>query len=430
MAPDIFGRYKVYHARPPTIPDANAPMAHVPPMSNSSCASGSPRPISDIITPCPNITVFYALRYHWLSSNSKSISDREYLCNKVLLQPDFNPRDLIGVNLKQVDSQLTAAARSWDPTCPPTEGWKNVPLQLQVPTPHAVWTCATKSQPGIELRDDYINVSGYWACSLTDLMKKTFTSNDPNTFHYEPFKRRWKPPNSSGPTQTLAGEMYTSPAMIKAHHKVQNLDIPCELPQCVAGFMFASDGMQFASFSHVKGWPILFSFTNLPNEVKEHIKDMHGKVPTKALLTHVQRELMHAVWVVLVDNEFIEAWRGALSNDTQQWCLFMSICFVQRASASQMGTLTDMRTCKKWRIDNEKRQGKVERARHIIYDQGKPIQGKDVEDLLKAESHIPTMNAFSDRLHDFKFDIFSALVVDQLHEVELGVWKSLFKHLI
>ncbi|KAG9083908.1 hypothetical protein FRC07_013792 [Ceratobasidium sp. 392] len=40
------------------------------------------------------------------------------------------------------------------------------------------------------------------------------------------------------------------------------------------------------------------------------------------------------------------------------------------------------------------------------------------------------MNAFSDRLHDFKFNFFATLVVDELHEVELGVWKALFKHLI
>ncbi|KAF8599827.1 hypothetical protein BDV93DRAFT_448735, partial [Ceratobasidium sp. AG-I] len=39
-------------------------------------------------------------------------------------------------------------------------------------------------------------------------------------------------------------------------------------------------------------------------------------------------------------------------------------------------------------------------------------------------------NAFSCRLGDTKFDIFAALVVDQLHEIDLGVWKSLFRHLV
>lgn len=46
---------------------------------------------------------------------------------------------------------------------------------------------------------------------------------------------------------------------------------------------------------------------------------------------------------------------------------------------------------------------------------------------------LSTQNAFSEfseKLGSSEFNIFASLVVDQLHEVELGVWKSLFKHLI
>ena len=45
-----------------------------------------------------------------------------------------------------------------------------------------------------------------------------------------------------------------------------------------------------------------------------------------------------------------------------------------------------------------------------------------------ADSSI--QNAFSSRLAATGFDIFSALVVDLLHEFEIGVWKSLFNHLL
>ncbi|KAJ1309331.1 hypothetical protein OPQ81_004992 [Rhizoctonia solani] len=38
------------------------------------------------------------------------------------------------------------------------------------------------------------------------------------------------------------------------------------------------------------------------------------------------------------------------------------------------------------------------------------------------------MNAFSSRLGEFKFNVFDTFVVDLLHEVELGVWKSVLKH--
>jgi hypothetical protein len=46
------------------------------------------------------------------------------------------------------------------------------------------------------------------------------------------------------------------------------------------------------------------------------------------------------------------------------------------------------------------------------------------------ESISPLQNAFSDRLFRFSFNLFDMLVTDLLHEVELGVWKSLFIHLL
>lgn len=39
-------------------------------------------------------------------------------------------------------------------------------------------------------------------------------------------------------------------------------------------------------------------------------------------------------------------------------------------------------------------------------------------------------NAFSEKLYRFGFDLFVMLVVDMLHEFELGVWKSVFMHLL
>ena len=39
-------------------------------------------------------------------------------------------------------------------------------------------------------------------------------------------------------------------------------------------------------------------------------------------------------------------------------------------------------------------------------------------------------NAFSERLSRFGFNFFTLFLVDLLHEVELGVWKALFIHLL
>jgi hypothetical protein len=39
-------------------------------------------------------------------------------------------------------------------------------------------------------------------------------------------------------------------------------------------------------------------------------------------------------------------------------------------------------------------------------------------------------NAFSDRLGHLGFNIFCALIIDLLHEFEIGIWKMLFIQLL
>ncbi|KAG9106411.1 hypothetical protein FRC07_008848, partial [Ceratobasidium sp. 392] len=60
----------------------------------------------------------------------------------------------------------------------------------------------------------------------------------------------------------------------------------------------------------------------------------------------------------------------------------------------------------------------------------KAVDNAEVEKLLQPESLVPTENAFLRRLHPFGFDFFKIFVVDLLHEIELGVWKSLLTHLL
>jgi hypothetical protein len=39
-------------------------------------------------------------------------------------------------------------------------------------------------------------------------------------------------------------------------------------------------------------------------------------------------------------------------------------------------------------------------------------------------------NAFSDKLMPLGFNMFNMLVVDLMHKVELGVWRTVFIHLL
>ena len=85
--------------------------------------------------------------------------------------------------------------------------------------------------------------------------------------------------------------------------------------------------------------------------------------------------------------------------------------------------------------------------RKSLYDEGYAIARDHVDGLLKNKSLVPTkvfafalalqqvltpfaQNTFSVVLSPFGFDFHKMLMVDLLHEVELGVWKALLMHLI
>lgn len=188
----------------------------------------------------------------------KSQNSRTLLCKDVLLQPDFNPRDLVGINFNALDKKLEDIAKTWDPVCPLSEGWRSVDIQLQIPPPHP-----TQLQSMI---NHHVKIPGLRCQRLVDIMRRAFSINDVPTFHYEPFEAYWIPPGSpSGAAQRLSDEMYSAPTMIQAHQEVQKLkisDSECTLPRCVAAFMLSSDALQFGSFCNVKGWPIYAYFGN------------------------------------------------------------------------------------------------------------------------------------------------------------------------
>jgi hypothetical protein len=101
-------------------------------------------------------------------------------------------------------------------------------------------------------------------------------------------------------------------------------------------------------------------------------------------------------------------------------------------------------------IRNKTYQAKISATRQHVYLKGRLLNGKWIHDRLNAESLVLTQvckivnlrsyqyadcksmaqNAFSYRLSRHGFNFFSMFVPDLLHEFELGVWKSIFKHLM
>ncbi|KAF8752792.1 hypothetical protein RHS01_07227 [Rhizoctonia solani] len=422
--PDIFGRYRIYDTHPLRIP--------MP------------------ILLYPTLLFFQPHRKNY------SLNSRESLCNDVIGQPGFCPQDVVGYNFRALDRKLAESEHTWNTLCPPSKGWKNVSIQLEIP-PLRQTKARTQADKGMAVPRHYLTVNGLRAQRLTDIVYKAFSQNNPRSFHYTPYKALWKPLDSgSRPAMQVFDEIYSSPSMLNAHREVQRLKIAdsgCTRPRCVAYMMFGSDGTVLGKgFSHVKGHPIYAFFGNeskyqrckpgsntcfhvahiplLPDSARETITAYHdGKPPPESLITHLRRRVFPRIKIHSVD--YPE--KVTMATIRNLGVCLCPRCLAKKGSASKLGTSHDtlVRVSKR-RVESTKRIKKIQEAQRLIYDLGHSVQSKQVEALLQAESYVPTLNAFSRRLSPriFKFNIFETFVVDQLHEIELGVWKSLFQHLV
>jgi hypothetical protein len=165
---------------------------------------------------------------------------------------------------------------------------------------------------------------------------------------------------------------------------------------------------------------------------------MGGNGASCALMTHCRREVMHAQWEILLDDEFLEAYQHgivirccdritrrfyprlltysadypekyAISSFVLSLATSLTACRVLLASIrskgacpcprcliplsriQNLGMKLDMKQrCTLARMDDENRRSKINTARDIIYNKNFAINSKYVEALLKQESLVPT----------------------------------------
>lgn len=65
-------------------------------------------------------------------------------------------------------------------------------------------------------------------------------------------------------------------------------------------------------------------------------------------------------------------------------------CLTPKQFVSELGTVNDRRRRRNVRIDNEHLRGLIERARKKIFEKGRLINGKNIQNLLGNQSLTPT----------------------------------------
>ncbi|KAJ3778513.1 hypothetical protein FB446DRAFT_768429 [Lentinula raphanica] len=411
----------------------------------------------------------------WQNNGNATKSNGEMnLLADILQRPDFQVSELQGYSAQAANAKLTKADEDWDYN-KLKDSFKETSVDIEVPSGDKNIPSKTFSIPGLLYR------------SPLSVIRAAFTGPLAKHFHYTPFRLFQKLPSSNGSQdseepefQRVYTDLYNSDAFLREHDLVQRAptdDPECKCEKVVAALMCWSDATQLANFGTAKLWPVYMLFGNLskyirslpnsgavnhlayipviPDSIKHDITTFHAKRKAD-ILTHCNRELYHAVWRHLLDNEFVHAYHYGVviegsdgikrriyprfftySADYPEKVLLATIrdlgncpcprCLCPKASLDQMGTRRDLalrkNTARTFLID------RVKKAREYIYRKGFGIRSARVEELLKATSSVPTMNAFVDRLGT-DFNPSHMLAPDFMHEFELGVFKALFAHLI
>ncbi|TEB21302.1 hypothetical protein FA13DRAFT_1643041, partial [Coprinellus micaceus] len=353
------------------------------------------------------------------------------------------------------------------------DGWKTTPISIDVPF--------HKYQPNTGVHKYF--AGNFRHRSIMSVIKEKIANDDDiRRFHYQPYKAVWKR-DSASPEVELYGELYSSRAFREANEQVQGLPstkLNEGLERVVVSLMFWSDGTQLTSFGGSTLWPCYMFFGNeskyrrcqpsellghqiayfikLSDTFKDYLKDLNsGKVPSDALFSHCVRELFQGQWAVLLDDELIDAMKNGIvltcpddklrcfyprvftySADYPEKILIAGIrnnggcpchrCTIKKENLANLGTPTDTEHRDQIRSEGEQ-WNKVAEARAIIVA-GYAVDTDQIEAKLKPQSLVPTVSTLSSRLSPMGFRLLPALVVDLLHEFEIGVWKNLFIHLI
>ncbi|KAG2056121.1 hypothetical protein BDR06DRAFT_981565 [Suillus hirtellus] len=423
----------------------------------------------NLFYPYPNKSSFLLGDWFWNGGLQKSHKSFRELLQII--------EDISAMWWNLINDKLGSSAEGAGRLTMPFEGagWKKTAINIKIPIHKRV------DNPGVH---DYLTADFFHRSLVSVIREKLKNQTHDKLFHYQPYELLWNGGPSKKPTR-VHGELYTSEAFIEVHCKLQESqpEPGCELERVIVALMFWLDLTHLTSFGNSKLWPCYMFFGNeskyrrckpscrlcnhvayfnhLPDSFKDFATShFGGKGPGADFMAHCHRELFHEQWKIMLDDEFLEAckhsivicccdgiercfypWIFTYSADYPEKALLAMIwtmggcpcsrCLIPKSHVQNLGMSLDIKQCQMLaRLDDNVRQDKVAVSCSHIYDRGYGVCSNVVENILKEHSLVPTSNAFSERLGCLGFNLFIMLVVDLMHEFELGVWKALFTHLI
>ncbi|KAG2072543.1 hypothetical protein BDR04DRAFT_1127671 [Suillus decipiens] len=293
------------------------------------------------------------------------------------------------------------------------------------------------------------SVPGLFYPHPIEVIKNTFHEASAKHFHFTPFKWHYHSSPDALP-ECIYSEIYTSSAMLDEHNRIcsQPHGDGCTLETVVAAIMLWPDSTHLASFGTASLWPI-YIYTSmfavhhiayipkLSDTIQDFYRDTFGKAVTAQVLTHCHHELMQAIWLLLMDNDFMHTYECSIMIEMLLACIkFLAQCLCPhcltlKSKIGDLGKKVDQHRYKHYiHEDSHWLWSMVTMVQDWLYKQGVNIASKHVKDNLGPRSLIPTLSAFSTQLKCFGVNFYELFIPDLLHEFELRVWKAVFTHLI
>ncbi|TFK16922.1 hypothetical protein FA15DRAFT_661808 [Coprinopsis marcescibilis] len=424
------------------------------------------------LKPFPNVSSFHLANWYWNSGNKKSLREFQELLT-LLQKLNFSLSDALEADYCKIILLLGSRSSSRD--CNDSEdklvevkekenggqddegdkgewiddaGWRTSPVVIPVPF--------HKGMRGSGVQ--WSTVGALHHRNIIEILQdKVRSTTDSPHFHYQPYYIDWDPgfeSDTAWECPQVHGKLYTSEAFVEAHQALQSAPkVPgCDCEWVIAALMFWSDATKLTEFSPTKLWPCYMFFGN--ESKYRHTKpslNLGGKLPPQEFMTHCAREVFHAQWSILLDDDLVEAMTNGIvlmchdnverqfypkiftySADYPEKVMIAVIkqnskypcmrCLIPKCDLHNMETPEDLEFQQNNPRQNDQDHQKMLTKALSNAKAGFSVTGDKVMGNLEKRSMLP--------VQALKFNIFPCLVMDLLHEFEIWVWKNTFKHLI
>ncbi|KAH9855280.1 hypothetical protein C2E23DRAFT_724903 [Lenzites betulinus] len=426
--------------------------------------------------------------YDWFhdSSLTKSKQDFNDLID-LLSSQGFSITDIHGVRAEGLQKKIDTYDHPRG-TFSAEDGWLESSVEIPLPK--------SKTSHASEEAAPTFQVNGVFHRRLAPMIRAAAEDTRfASQYHWIPHKRYWLPralrrglAQGKPRAYRVFTDMYNSNAANCEFEKIRaqprNPADSADVEYAMFELMLWSDATHLTQFGSASLWPIYLYLGNLskyirgmptefaahhlayipelPDLLSEFYVQEYGVPPSKDVLTFCKRELMSKIWLLLLDEEFMAAYKDGMlitcgdgvvrrlfprifsySADYPEKILLTALkplsthpcprCLVTRDHLHEAGTPQDARRRADKRLDTPGVRRKIQRARNLVFKKGRSLKSKSVGDLLNDKSLNAVQvcaSAFSTRLAPFNVNFYALFVPDLMHEFELGVWKGTFIHLL